>query len=1486
MDDDGSAPLLPDGSTDTSDLAFRLRRDRVYRALFERPTPPIVIERFRLLRCIGVGAMGELYAARDDKLERDVALKLVSPGSRGQSGAQLIGEAKKLARLSHPNVVQVFDAGEVDGHIYIAMELVPGVTLAEWLAQPRRWPEIVRAFVAAGEGLVAAHAANLVHRDFKPDNVLVGDDGRVRLADFGLAQLLAGAPYGQVEAAGAGERGVDEAAGASHLAGTPSYMSPEQWRGERLTPASDQFGFCVALYEALYARHPFGDTTAAVLREAVERGEPESPPAGAGVPAAIRRALARGMARSPSDRFGSMSELLAAIGAAMHARTRRRTTLVVAAVLAVAAAGFAGLRSRSDDLTSLDLREIRAAAHLARVEAAVAQLDHARRHAEADAVFANFAALPEHRGTEALARGWLHDGARLFGRGDYDGAISAFAEAYAGAGNGATQRAALIALGRIWRAQYDWRRLGRTLQVLRARWPRQSSDGAIRELALAHAIANRDFAEAETRARDAATRSTLRALSQVRHLASQVPGRKMLALDMNGDGKDSLVAIDDRGRTCQLMDTRDGSLRPARAFDGITFARGFARVARRGLPDLLIADNSPRYTLMGLVNGAIAPLHEWRAPGAARAFAAHGDVDGDGEAELYVGYSGYHRELMGLRPGTWTRFEPHPPTNHTNSNIVGVEVADLDADGRNELVVAASEWSAYDVRILRATRAGTAQPLRLVARRKLGTIHWLTLIPRSNGKGVWVAVAVSNHYPNRRVFPAGHLGGEPAGVYLLELRKSGRGMSLNIAHYIPLRGRGITDSVLMRGDLNGDGRMDLIFGMHSPGGTAVFVQTATGFVPLAIEGVEPVAVSNYDGDRADELVVLDSRANRYELLGAGEASLGVIRAWPPPSIASPGTGDPVLDRAWRRAEELAAIGMARRASFVLLRMSSMAPPPLSSRFLARAAQLLEVAKRTTEAARVYEQMLAVAPVKDRLGIADKAIRLRERALHYRAALELIGRALALPNVRSRTLHRWRRARARLLAMTRRPGVQLDPHHELDSHWRIHSPTALRRVGDAWLVNAANPDGKRERVIATRRVHWAGGAVRLVVDVDPGRMEWADGLIVRISPAGTTSGGVSVGVETGGGGGIYEHRYLCGATGSGAAPTIVFRDARVRRRRIRLAVFPDRNEAVCEVSGMEGAPWRGPSRLKPGDYELALVVRNIANASPAQMFARIYRLELSGVRDIGATAQSSTLERAYRSLSNGATVSALRLLDRPPPGAGRLAYRLARYVAIRDTGRRAEADAEWRALRREIRGSPCGRVSQLSALVRTHVDYLAPVLRRDCTVRAYLRMLWSSWQLAIVLHGDRPDVRAMLTNQLNGLLALEPGPEEVAFVATLLESRAAAYLAADRYAAARTDGRRSIQVLFAARARVSPITLRALLSTGHRIMAAISLAMHDRRAAIAHIRASIQISPSPEIAADRIVADPSFRSLSGGSELTRLIAEARQGRVAGGARVAP
>jgi serine/threonine protein kinase len=384
------------------------------------PTLPrgATIGRYVVLGLVGRGGMGEVYAAYDPELDRKVAVKVlrVKPGngvSRNEGRQRTLREAQAIARLSHPNVVVVFDVGTLQEQVFIAMEFVEGNTVTYWLqAAPRNWQDVLKVFMAAGRGLAAAHAKGLVHRDFKPDNVMVGRDNQVRVMDFGLARQVTeksaaadnaasgdkSGPVTASERSGHGERdrastpamlaaaaladrdGVPDvnvdvpdtvvlsgptasidapphatAAGmfevqltrTGAMMGTPAYMAPEQFLGSATDARTDQFSFCVALYEALYGERPFAGNTMYALTNNVVQGKVRDAPANADVPPWIRKILLRGLRPTVVDRYPSMGELLDALGK-NPATVRRKVAVTISGALLPIALVFGIRQSLAD----------------------------------------------------------------------------------------------------------------------------------------------------------------------------------------------------------------------------------------------------------------------------------------------------------------------------------------------------------------------------------------------------------------------------------------------------------------------------------------------------------------------------------------------------------------------------------------------------------------------------------------------------------------------------------------------------------------------------------------------------------------------------------------------------------------------------------------------------------------------------------------------------------------------------------------------------------------------------------------------------------------------------------------------------------------------------------------------------------------------------------------------------------------------------------
>ncbi len=349
-----SAPLADPGRRDPrSDRSFQdAVVNQVRRRLFSGPNPASEIGRYQVLEVIGEGGMGTVLRAFDPQLHREVALKVLQEQLTEQDEMRLRREAVAMARLSHPNVVQVYEVGEADGRIFVAMELVSGQTLHPLVQAEHDWRQCVDLFIRLGRGLAAAHECGLVHRDFKPGNALIDAKGRPRVLDFGLARQ---ADSHETDRPSATARPAMIPADAivantpltrtGMVMGTPAYMSPEQYRGAVVDARSDQFSFCATLYEALHGERPFVGGQLQEIMERIERGAIAPTPAGTRVPRALRKILVRGMASNPDDRWASMDALLAELEALVAPKSSRWLAGSLVAGLLAVAGGLVASRS-------------------------------------------------------------------------------------------------------------------------------------------------------------------------------------------------------------------------------------------------------------------------------------------------------------------------------------------------------------------------------------------------------------------------------------------------------------------------------------------------------------------------------------------------------------------------------------------------------------------------------------------------------------------------------------------------------------------------------------------------------------------------------------------------------------------------------------------------------------------------------------------------------------------------------------------------------------------------------------------------------------------------------------------------------------------------------------------------------------------------------------------------------------------------------------
>ena len=332
-----------------TDLVARLARAGIESRLFSQPSATVSVGKYEIRGELGTGGMGVVYRAHDPELDRPVALKLLNTAraksvDAEQAKTRLLREARAMARLAHPNVLTVHEVGTFEEQVYVAMEFVEGETLDAWLEhETRAYRDVLEVFLQAARGLAAAHEEGIVHRDFKPQNVMLSHRGRARVLDFGLARSVetpddapALPPDIDHESASLTRTGA--------LVGTPAYMAPEQYSGRPADARSDQFSFCVALWEAVFGCRPFKGNTVAAIADSVTAGTIDPPPQGR-APGWLRRVLVRGLSKDPAARYASMTALIGALEAGQRESALRRWLPALAAVAVLATAAVIALPS-------------------------------------------------------------------------------------------------------------------------------------------------------------------------------------------------------------------------------------------------------------------------------------------------------------------------------------------------------------------------------------------------------------------------------------------------------------------------------------------------------------------------------------------------------------------------------------------------------------------------------------------------------------------------------------------------------------------------------------------------------------------------------------------------------------------------------------------------------------------------------------------------------------------------------------------------------------------------------------------------------------------------------------------------------------------------------------------------------------------------------------------------------------------------------------
>ncbi|MEZ4449624.1 MAG: serine/threonine-protein kinase [Nannocystaceae bacterium] len=1236
----------------------------------EEGAPPPRIGRFLVLRQLGRGGMGVVYAGFDNHLDRKVAIKLLRDQS-SDGDDRLLREAQALARLSHPNVVGVYEVGRALDSVYVAMEFVVGATLRAWLAERRRTQaEILEVFLQAGRGLAAAHAVGLVHRDFKPDNVMVGEDGRVRVFDFGLARSVAdGEPLrtgrskkSSMAPLSSGSFLSTDMTIAGTILGTPAYMAPEQFLAIPTDPRTDIFSYCVTLHEALYDRRPFVGATFDELRDAVCRGDVIPAPRETGVPSWLRARLLRGLAPSPDDRWQTLDALLVALTDDPIARRRRwlKGFALVAMIAAIAVAtplGIGALRSRMEAKAREEAaaRRWEAIADRALPEAGAAAKDEA----QADALFDAFASAAEVRGTRALTEAWLARGRRAYEAGDAERAMEAFATAYTGAPNVALERSTLLAIAGVFRARWDMRALAPLVDFLGdAREPRAAAavDPTIDPLRVDVALDRHDFAAAadlldrlgdDAPAHLRGLQPALRRLTRAVDLGVTNDVHAAL-VDLDGDGRDELLDAYLPGEEADEQATirvrsLDGA--PPRVLATYPQRPGYRAV--QDAPAIFIrATQDPsegRDKVWSLYEVAGDGLHErWRGalPNAVLQSVA-ADLDGDGAREVYVSLAAYRRGLFRVDPSTTGEPDLREPTivdetvDRLGSDVNALAITDLDGDGRPELVAGLGPWRAYDVRVLRWADGR----YETVAHAEIGAAKRLTSAVGAGGER-WLVVATNGRTRNRQLYPDPPHLAAPAGLHLLRLDGDRLVAGPTFA---------VGADELAVGDLDGDGLDDLIYSSHQSEDAAdgrLFArrQGPDGdFVEVSLGEGRLVGVTQADDDPEVELVI--RQGEQLWLLGHGPKDTPVMRpASPPPRRPPPGLGDPALVAHWERADRLAILGLEALAGRSLLDLAHLVDAPIRrSSILERAADLFARAGDRRRAIEVLGELAgdpAVVAAGRRLSATHHAA--IGEYVAAEAALREGGGVAADPGA-------FIPFTVPELALIGEPALRtrITFDRPLDPGWSFLHPAAIRRdhIAGRLHIDAAELD----EPWAVLPLVWDGGPILVQVDVEVEAMEYGSSFTVELMADDKRMSWGTLNVFGGAG-------HLVRQLSAPGGPVAELGDGDAERRqrlRLTLACSPATGRQAV-VFGVDGALHRREAEIQADLATSALTLRlapTVDNPEAlGQVRIRVEAIELIGVRP--ASGDDDLRRRGARALVEGGFDEAARLLAEASAGGER------------------------------------------------------------------------------------------------------------------------------------------------------------------------------------------------------------------------------------------
>ncbi|HFE45768.1 MAG TPA: hypothetical protein ENJ18_09820, partial [Nannocystis exedens] len=1241
-------------------------------------------------------------------------------------------------------------------------------------------------------GLAAAHGRNLVHRDFKPDNVLVGDDGRARVLDFGLA--ASGRPFGAEGRGNVAVSGHDKPLTSSltrtgAVMGTPAYMAPEQFLARQSDARTDQFSFCVALYEALYRELPFEGEIFAARQKCVCEGEILPAPAYSSVPQWLRALLLRGLERDPEKRYSTMEALLQALADdpdLARARRLRRTGFLARAlgfgilVIALTIVGW--------DAWERHRIESEASEGLTMMESHLPALYATGDEAEAERIFDAFVRNPNYRGTEALALAWLHRAEREAAASRQQQAIDAYAASYAIATSTEHQIAALIALIRFSWERELWDGLAEALATLEERASEPLTKPELTTARRIGAFIRRDFEGAllllegesprEKRlhrlveALAPAHKTSVRGILVERYspagngeYAFAMPGKRLLRVRADLD----LTAIA----------THSTGLHQFQALPVEGEPHYIAHDLASGENVILRADRERLTEISRFADDPIATT------------LAH-DLTGDGRSEIYIGTGPYTRHIRELVPGegnTWSTRPIATTVDNRRSDVNSIVAGDLNGDGRTELVVALGPWQAYEIQVLRWD--STAGELQRVTRKKLGNVD-AALVRRGPGPPE-IAVWKNDEYTSPLVFPPDKPKGEAAGLHLYRLVDD---RLQETARYLAPTGVDVAYARVMVGDLDGDDRDEIV--VHdaresSPGDlvhtTLIFTQDPEdpegSLLRLPLAHAWPLDLRDLDGDGDAEILVRLDDEQLWVVGGGAQRLPQLDRRRRGPKTELPDAPE-VFTEVWQRSADLAQMGLKTQAAEAYSSLASTTRDPKHAAWaLLRAAQLYEDLGRDELAAQHYAKAAQFPGLAGEAGVAaHDAYRRRGELGRSRALLdELLGHVGELSPRNAAAL---RAARAEL-GDDDADGMEFDFSQPMDSHWQIHQPHALHRKAARSTLRV---DAVGTGLAAALPLTVGEGLIVLEVELDLHRVEWGETFEIGLAE-GDANAPLLLGIAISGEGGRGDEwtSISCHALDTATSVNVKASDPEVHSVRYSVRVVLDREEGEmsCTVIG-------------PKDQELLyrrvplLTRRGISTATELRILSRsatitgwidaeLHRLSMTGLQV--REAQPLALRGVRQALVEGDLSEALRFLDGGIQGLGEASPDVAtwRLLALAQLGRWEEAEEVLAPL---LVGAEDGELppKPLMTLLRTMPAAAGGLLRAAGALEHHRRWLLYTWGLVIRFRANDPVALRVVRHALEDLDPESDVKPEVH--SRLFSLRASVHVALGMYTRGRDD----------------------------------------------------------------------------------------------------